>query len=211
MQADMQMHTSKRRRSEPEPEHFNFKTKEVGLGVIGIAEQDTMELLSTPSEHASGGGNHLTIHGNPNMSGKGSGSGKARDRPGIRRTASDSAAVALDFTAQSRQQSRSVTPPLLDSLKTNYVPLALDQDMSGYSGADLLASLALGSIIDNPSEQVKRALAESKLTREGLLGMQGDLAVFFGRYMLEKGMSAVSLEVSQPLIYMVSFRGNVLI
>lgn len=204
-----QQNSAKRRRSEPEPEPF--KSKEVGLGVImGIPEhansqdqgqgQGAIELLSSPP-----------VDQFKNQ----------KERPGIRRTASDSAAVALDFTGHSHSypmgiananvtghMQRSPTPPLLDSLKTEH--LALDEEMpmptftthdptgsgTGSAQADLLASIALHALVDNPTEQVQRALADLKFTRESLMGLQSDLAGFFGRYSLEKEMGAVSLNVS---------------
>lgn len=159
-----------------------------------------------------------------------------KERPGIRRTASDSAAVALDFTGHSLsypmgiantnvtgQVQRSPTPPLLESLKTEH--LALDEEMpmplstnhpphpllsdpavsgtapaSGSAQANLLASIALHALVDNPAEEIQRALADLKFTRESLMGLQTDLAGFFGRYSLEKEMGAVSLNVSLCLV-----------
>jgi hypothetical protein len=212
--------SAKRRRSEPEPEPF--KAREVGLGVVGVGipehaiaqgqeqGQGAVEFLSTPPGDIP---KNLKSH---------------KERPGIRRTASDSAAVALDFTGHPQHlgQShmyghahahgqgqvtvqRSPTPPLLDSLKTEH--LVLDEEMpisstyvhqsdtnSGLAQADLLASIALHALIDNTGDDVQRALAELKFTRESLmgLGLQSDLAGFFRRYSLEKEMGAVSLEVS---------------
>jgi len=188
------------------PEHANSQDQ----------GQGTIELLSSP----------------PNDQFK-----NQKERPGIRRTASDSAAVALDFTGHSLsyplgiananvtgQVQRSPTPPLLESLKTEH--LALDEEMpmpqssnhphhpllsdpavsgtapaSGSAQANLLASIALHALVDNPREDVQRALAELKFSRESLLGLKSDLAGFFGRYSLEKEMSAVSLNVSGDFVY----------
>jgi hypothetical protein len=117
---------------------------------------------------------------------------KPKERPGMRRTASDSAATALEFSTHTHQ-SRSPTPPLLESLKSGYIPL--DPLPQNQSQAGLLASVALNALVDSPSENVKRALSELKFTREGLLGLQNELSSFFGRFCLEKEMGAVTLEV----------------
>jgi hypothetical protein len=120
---------------------------------------------------------------------------KPKERPGMRRTASDSAATALEFSHTHTHQSRSPTPPLLESLKSGYIPLDPVPHSQTQNQAGLLASVALTALVDCPSENVKRALAELKFTREGLLGLQPELSSFFGRFCLEKEMGAVSLEV----------------
>ena len=130
-----------------------------------------------------------------------------KERPGMRRTASDSAATALEFSHT--HQSRSPTPPLLESLKSGYIPLdPLPQGQNqSQTQAGLLASVALASLVDNPSENVMRALAELKFTREGLLGLQNELASFFGKFSLEQEMGAVSLEVRPFLFFWLIDKG----
>jgi hypothetical protein len=140
--------------------------------------QGPIEFLSTPTDE--------------------NGSIKPKERPGMRRTASDSAATALEFSHTHTHQSRSPTPPLLESLKSGYIPL--DPLPPSQSQAGLLASVALAALVDNPSENVKRALSELKFTRDGLLGLQPELSSFFGRFCLEKEMGAVSLDVSPSFI-----------
>jgi len=175
-------HSAKRRRSEPEPDHF--KTKEVGLGVMNMPQQSQgdgpIEFLSTPSDE--------TGHGYA------SNINKPKERPGMRRTASDSAATALELSTHSHShQSRSPTPPLLESLKSTHLPLAPSLQTQGQAG--LLASVALSALVDSPLEDIQRALAELKFTREGLMALQPELTSFFGRFCLEQEMSAVSLDV----------------
>jgi hypothetical protein len=142
----------------------------------------------------------------PNDIGSGVGkTNKATERPGMRRTASDSAATALEFASHSHShshQSRSPTPPLLDSLKSGYIPLEplpQAQGQGHQTQAGLLASVALAALVDSPHENVQRALGGLKLTRETLLALQPELSSFFGRFCLEKEMGAVSLEVSLHL------------
>jgi hypothetical protein len=173
-----------------------MKVTDVGLGVIGIPEhsQGPMEFLAPASNYD----NKVST--------------PTRERPGIRRTASDSAATTLDFsTHKIRHPSRSPTPPLLESLKTEYV--ALDEEMEGPNGQSdqykfqsqsqfqsdqvgLLASVALNALIESRHDGVRRALADLKFSSDTLRGLQPELAAFFGRYTLEKEMGAVSLEVS---------------
>jgi hypothetical protein len=179
-----QSHPAKRRRSEPEPELM--KTKDVGLGVVGIPEhsQGPMEFLAPTNEIKM--------------------STPTKERPGMRRTASDSATTTLDFfTLPARQASRSPTPPLLESLKTEYtaldeeMPSAPTRDMSQTSDqAGLLASVALTALMESPLDGVKRALAELRLSQDSLRALQPELAAFFGRFHLENEMGAVTLEVS---------------
>lgn len=172
-------HSAKRRRSEPEPEHFT--TKQVGLGMsMPSEEQGPIEFLSTPSDENGHGHGHGHI--------------KPKERPGIRRTASDSAATALEFSTQ-KHQSRSPTPPLLDSLKSGYIPLDPLLQGQNHTQAGLLASVALTALVDSPLENVQKALADLKFSREGLLSLQPELSSFFGRFCLEKEMGAVTLEV----------------
>ena len=119
-----------------------------------------------------------------------------KERPGMRRTASDSAATALEFQHTHTHQSRSPTPPLLESLKSGYIPLDPIHQNQTQSQAGLLASVALAALADSPLESVQKALGDLKFTREGLLGLQNELSSFFGRFCLEQEMGAVSLEVS---------------
>lgn len=181
------MHSSKRRRSEPEPDLFKRVEVGVGLGVTGIAESGTMEVLDSPSENA-----RQADNGNTLLS--------VKERPGIRRTASDSAAVALEAPAPMSSGSRSPTPPPIQHAQSQvrHTPFAanltpaqtLEQESKHFS--DVIAR----SLLESSVPEVNKMLRQLSLTGDDVLSMKGEWAAGYIRWKLEKDIKAVTLEVS---------------
>lgn len=186
-----QIHPAKRRRSEPEPELFKKGTA-VGLGVMGFAEhdQEAVEYLDSPAK--------------PSRSSADQSGQSHKERPNIRRTASDSAAVMLDLS-QPQPENRSPTPPLLPSLKRDYNTVD-DHDTTSAPAptkeGEWFAEAVVTSMTCSEHSAVQTTLSRLGINLDDLRSMSADFAICYDKLKqskLVKKMKEVSLDVSSPL------------
>lgn len=182
--------SAKRRRSEPEPEVFK---REFGLGVVGIAENDPMEMLDSP--HKPSVGEHHHWNTTPN-----------KERPGIRRTTSESAAVMLHCSTAAGPGSRSPTPPPLHVPQSSYYPsVALPHNQASEDGM-LFAQTIASFLSKSKNSVVRKAVSSLGIRSHDLAAMLPDLAACYDKHKLENKMGAVSLEVCLIRVFGLLYR-----
>ena len=191
--------SAKRRRSEPEPELFK---REFGLGVvgIGIAENDPMEMLDSPHKPSIVDNYYSTTSA-------------SKERPGIRRTTSESAAVMMNMSTGAGPGSRSPTPPPLLPPQRAYWS-SVDHSMPSSSDSALpsiptrpskdgmLFAQTIASFLPNSKHSaVRKAVSSLGITSQDLSAMLPDLAACYDKHnKLEKRMKDISLEVCHHLV-----------